>query len=148
MQIARLVISSFALAGLVAAQPILRIISPAEGATVHPGESLNVDVEAIPPEAFELVFVAGAEPISFSKEKLSKPPYRFTVQIPTGIRPDKYPITAAGFALPTGQLIISSSIKILIERSDSPVGITVYPVVADFTMDQKRYIQVTGLYAD
>jgi hypothetical protein len=36
----------------------------------------------------------------------------------------------------------------VIERADSPVSITVYPVVADFTMEQKRYLQVTGLYAD
>jgi uncharacterized protein YjdB len=46
------------------------------------------------------------------------------------------------------RLIYSNSIDVVIERADSPVSITVYPVVADFTMDQKRYLQVTGLYAD
>src|SRR5580698_4630869 len=136
MQIVRLAISSCALAGLLVAQPSLRITSPINGATVHPGETLTVDVEAIPPEAFKFVFVAGADPISLSKEKLSKPPYRFTVQIPAGTRPDKYPITAAGFALSTGQLMNSASVDVLVERADSPISITVYPLTADFTMEQ------------
>ncbi|HTB19384.1 MAG TPA: hypothetical protein VK708_14790, partial [Bryobacteraceae bacterium] len=122
MQIVRLAISSCALAGLLVAQPSLRITSPADGAIVHPGETLTVDVEALPPEAFKLVFVAGADPISLSKEKLSKPPYRFTVQIPAGTRPDKYPITAAGFALSTGQLMNSASVDVLVERADSPIS--------------------------
>jgi hypothetical protein len=40
------------------------------------------------------------------------------------------------------------SISIVVERSDSPVSLTVYPVIADFTMDQERYFSVTGVYAD
>jgi hypothetical protein len=46
------------------------------------------------------------------------------------------------------QLVNSNPIEIAVERADSPVTISVYPIVADFTMDQKRYLQVTGLYAD
>jgi len=45
-------------------------------------------------------------------------------------------------------LVSSDPIEIFVERADSPVSISVYPIVADFTMDQKRYLQVTGLYAD
>lgn len=129
------------------AQPSLRITSPPDGATVHPGESLTVEVEASPPGAFKLVFVEGFEPIGFSKEALDRPPYRFTVQIPAGITPDKYGLTALG-STRSSQLVVSTPIHILVERADSPMSISVYPVVADFTMDQKRYLQVTGLYAD
>ncbi len=113
---------------------------------MHPGESLTVTVDVSPPEgAFRTVFVDG---IGFGKEVLKAPPYRFTVHIPVDIRPDKYPVIAYAFSASTGQLVNSEPITVLVERADSPVSISVYPVVADFTMDQKRYFSVTGLYAD
>ncbi len=147
-QLLRLLVPSCALTGLLLAQPSLRITTPTDGTTAHPGELLTVQVEASPAEAFKLVFVVGFEPIGFGREQLDKPPYRFTVKIPIGIRPDKYPITACGFAFSEGQLVNSDPIDILVERADSPISITVYPVVADFSMEQKRYLQVTGVYAD
>ena len=88
-----------ALAGLLGAQPTLRIVSPADGATVHPGETFVVTVDVSPPEgAFRIVFVSGTESISFSKEKLKAPPYRFTLQIPDGTAPGEYYVTAGGSA--------------------------------------------------
>jgi hypothetical protein len=142
-------ISSCLLTGFLVAQPSLKITSPGAGTTAHPGESLTVTVEVLPPEgAFRLVTVIGLDPIGFAKEKLDAPPYRFTVHIPTTIAPDTYLLTAAGFSLSTGQLVNSDPINILVERTDSPVSISVYPTVADFTMHQKRYLQVTALYAD
>lgn len=135
------------MAGLLVAQPTLRIVSPAEGSTFHPGESVTVDVEASPPEAFKLVYVVGFDPIGFSKEKVDRPPYRFSVRIPDRIRPDKYGLTAFG-STQAGQLVTSNPVLILVERADSPVSVSVYPVVVDFTMDQKRYLEVTGHYAD
>ena len=86
----------------------------------------------------------GGDPVGFSKEKLDKPPYRFTLQIPRSTRPDKYPIAAAGFTSINRGLLNSHSITVLVERADSPVSLTVYPVIADFTMDQKRYFPVTA----
>jgi len=55
--------------------------------------------------------------------------------------------------LPLGSLVAqpslrSNPINILVERADSPISIIVYPTIADFTMDQKRYFSVTGTYAD
>ncbi len=148
MKLIGALIASCALTGLLAAQPSLWITSPADGIAVRPGETLIVTVEVSPPEAFGLVFVAGFDPIGFSEEELNKPPYRFTLQIPRGIRPDRYSITAAGFTSPNRELLSSHPITILVERVDSPVSLTVYPVIADFTMDQKRYFSVTGHYAD
>ena len=138
-------ISSCAPTGLLTAQPSLRITSPTDRTTVYPGDTLTVTVDVSPPAAFGLVFVAGGDPVGFSKEKLDKPPYRFTLQIPRSTRPDKYPIAAAGFTSINRELLNSHSITVLVERADSPVSLTVYPVIADFTMDQKRYFPVTGL---
>jgi hypothetical protein len=137
-------ISSCALTGLLTAQPRLRITSPTDGTTVYRGDTLTVTVDVSPPAAFGLVFVAGGDPVGFSKEKLDKPPYRFTLQIPRSTRPDKYPIAAAGFTSINRELLNSHSITVLVERADSPVSLTVYPVIADFTMDQKRYFPVTA----
>lgn len=93
------------------------------------------------------MYVVGFDPIGFSEEGRKAPPYRFTVHIPDGISPKKYPLTALGSTEPA-QLVNSDPITILVERSDSPVSISVYPPVADFTMNEKRYLQVTGLCAD
>jgi hypothetical protein len=47
-----------------------------------------------------------------------------------------------------GQQINSDSINILVERADSPMSFSIYPTVTDFTLAQKRYLQVTALYAE
>jgi hypothetical protein len=57
-------------------------------------------------------------------------------QIPSGTRPNRYAITAVGVTF-AKEFVFSRSVEIMIERSDSPVSITVYPAAADFTMDQK-----------
>jgi len=127
MQVVRLAISFCVLAGLLVAQPSLRITSP--------------------PGAFEVVAIGAPHPLAKDKQVIMTPPYNFTIEVPSGIRPDKYPVTAVGITF-SKEFVYSHSVEILVERADSPVSITVYPVVADFTMEQRRYIQVTGLYAD
>jgi hypothetical protein len=136
-----------ALTGLVLAQPSLKIVTPADGTTVHPGESLTVQVDVSPPGVFDTVSVSGSIPIGNRGTVLNAPPYRFTIQIRGGITPTKYFLAALGITL-SKELVYSDPIDILVERADSPLSISVYPTVADFTMDQKRYLQVTGLYAD
>jgi hypothetical protein len=147
--VAKLFVAVCTLAGFLLAQPSLRITSPVDGTIVHPGESLTVTVDVFPPEgAFQAVLVAGFEPIGLGKQALKAPPYRFTVQIPDRIKPGRYPITALG-STGSAQLLNSDPVVILVERADSPISISVYPPMAlDFTMGQKRYLQVTGTYAD
>ena len=153
LQAVKGLIASCAVTGILLAQPSLRITSPADGATVHPGESLTVMDDASPPEGtFQMVLVVGFTPIGNSKEALGAPPYRFTMQIPNGIRPGRYTLTATGSMLPghpvASDPVMSDPITIFVERADSPISLRVYPPTLDFTMDQKRYMQVTGLYAD
>ncbi len=147
VKIIRLALLLCPLNGLLLAQPSLRIISPAGGATVHPGESVIVTVDVSPQSAFEIVLVNAPTPLGKGKQVLKAPPYQFTIEVPRDTRPDKYAITALGIT-PAKQFIYSNPVEILVERSDLPVSMSVYPVVADFTMDQKRYLQVTGTYAD
>lgn len=148
-QFGRLLSLSCALTALLVAQPRLRIISPADGTVVSPGGSLAVTVEVNPPTgAFQSVFVAVFEPIGYSKQILSAPPYRFTLQIPSRTRPDKYPVTAVGF---TGrdQVVMSDPIDILVERTDLPVRLRVSPTGGyDLLLDEKGYLEVTGEFAD
>jgi hypothetical protein len=95
MQIVRLVISSYALARLLAAQPSLRITSPAEGTTVHPSKSLTVTVEVSPPEAtFVAVLVVAPDPLGFGKPDPYARPYRFTIQMSEHAPPKKYSLAA------------------------------------------------------
>lgn len=136
--------------GLLLGQPSLRITSPADGTTVRRGESLTVVVEASPTErVFQAVFIGAPDPLGvpFSKTNLTAPPFRFTIQMPDRIRPGMYALTAGGVTW-SRQFVYSRPITILAERTDSPVSISVFPPVADFTMSEKRFLQVTGLYAD
>ncbi len=147
-QLVRLLVSLCILAGFLEAQPSLRITSPADGATVHPGETLTVTVDVSPPKGvFDTVLVGGSTPIGNGKEALNAPPYKFTIQIPSGITPTKYFLAAKGITS-SKEFVYSEPIDILVERVGSPVSIVVYPTVADFTMEQKRYLQVTGRYKD
>jgi hypothetical protein len=61
------VISWLVLTGLLAAQPSLRITSPADGTLAHPGESVTVTVAASPPDAFSAIFVTGPDPIPYGQ---------------------------------------------------------------------------------
>lgn len=105
-------------------------------------------VAASPPDAFSVILVTGPDPIGYGQEVPGASPYRFTIQIPEHIPPKKYYLSALGSMKGHAELVNSELINILVERADSPVSISAYPVVADFTMDQKRYFSITGLYAD
>jgi hypothetical protein len=63
MKLIGALISSWILTGLLTAQPSLRITSPANGTTVHPGDTLTVTVDVSPPTVFQYVVVVGFDPI-------------------------------------------------------------------------------------
>lgn len=132
--------------GFLAAQPSLRITSPANGTIVHPGQSLTVTVEASPAGAFQQVIVIGWDPIGFA-QPLSAPPYRFTIQIPIKIVPRRYLLTADGMTSP-GHGATSDPIEIVVERSGSPIRLHVEPSLLDLSLSEKGYLRVVGEYAD
>jgi hypothetical protein len=105
------------------AQPTLRIIRPAEGAIINAGQALAVTVEASPANAFQGVFIIGADPIGFS-QMLERPPYQFSLPIRRDITPrrDGYTITAQGILAP-GQGASSDPVTIHLERADIPINL-------------------------
>jgi hypothetical protein len=137
---------SFLLAGLLAAQPTLRITSPNDASVVHPGQSLTVIVAASPPGSFQQVVIVAWDPIGGSLP-LKAPPYQFTVQIPNEIDPGEYLITAHGATEP-GHDIRSNSIRIVVERVDLPLSLRVEPSLLRISAGQKGYLRVVGVFGD
>lgn len=140
MQLARLLIASFALTGFLVAQPSLRITSPVDGTVFHPGDTVNVTVEATP--GFQTVLVGS--PFGYG-DGLKTPPYRFTLRIKSNLRPRKYPITATGFVIP-GQLVTSDTIFVQVEWPDQPVRLSVE--TSDTFFKDMKYVDVIGEFAD
>jgi hypothetical protein len=134
------------LAGLLAAQPTLRITSPKDGAVVHPGQSLIVTVDGSPAGAFQQVIIAARDPIGGSRP-LMAPPYQFTIQIPSRISPGRYALTADGMTAP-GQGATSDPISIVVERADTPLSLRVEPSLLRMSAGQKGYLRVVGVFGD
>ncbi len=133
------------LGGLLVGQPSLRITSPRDGAVVNPGQSLTVTVEASPTAAFKEVVIIGGDPIGFS-QPLSAPPYRFTILIPKNITARQYLLTADGYTVPGKG--VSASIRINVERADSPVSLDVYPSSMHLSPGHKGFLSVSGKFSD
>jgi hypothetical protein len=149
MQLVRVLVSSFALSGFLVAQPSLRITSPANGTVAHPGEQVTVTVDVSPPiGVFQRVDIISTSPIESSKETLKAPPYQFTIQVPIGIRPNRYQVTAIGSTSP-GNLVNSNPIILLVERTDLPVRLRVEPAtLLDLPTEAKGYLQAFGAFPD
>jgi len=105
-------------AGALAAQPSLRITSPAAGTVVNPGGSIKVVVEAS--GVFKNVAVVGCNQIGGSGT-LAAPPYEWTIELPKDTWVGQCPLTAVGFG-PAPQPVDSEPITILVELpEDAPM---------------------------
>ena len=123
----------------------LQITSPASGTVANPGQTLTVSVAASG-GTFQQVYILGQDPIPIS-QPLSSPPYQFTIQVPTNIRPDRYTLTAGGFTSP-GQGFDSDPIDIDIERPDNPISIRVEPSILELTPGETGGLRIIGLFND
>ncbi len=129
----------------VAAKTVLQITSPAEGTVVNPGQTINITVSSSGP-TFAQVIVIGQDPIGFSKV-LMGPPYQFSIQIPSKIRPGRYTLTASG-ATARGQGAESDPISIDVEPADSPSKIRVEPSSLSLPVGGRSGLRVIGKYSD
>ncbi len=129
-----------------AAQPTLRITSPAPGAVVPSGKTLVVEVEAAG-GAFRAVVLLGSVPVN-RVFALTAPPYRFEIPIPPNAASQTYFLVVVGTTV-AGEGVKSEEVKIDIERPDPPVRIRNEgsTISFDYVGDQARLI-VTGTYAD
>jgi hypothetical protein len=98
-------------AGTLAAQPSLRITSPASGTLFNPGQSIKVVVEAT--GVFKDVLVIGGGPLG-ATVMLPAPPYQWTIELPKDICPGPYNLTATGFG-PPPKPIDSDTVTIQVE---------------------------------
>lgn len=102
---------------LIRAQTSLQIISPADGSTVNPGQTLTVSVSTSGAPPAQLTIV-GEDPIGFS-QVLTSAPYQFSIQVPSEIDSGMYTVTAWGVTA-WGDTVESESISIDVERAGSP----------------------------
>lgn len=127
------------------AQPTLQITSPVNGATVAPGQVLNITVSASG-GTFLGVGVLGTYPFP-SAQPLAAPPYQFSVQIPALLRLGSYNLTAWGGVVP-GQPIYSAPVSINVVTLRAPT-LTAHPSALNlrFVGDQAP-LQIIGTLSD
>lgn len=127
------------------AQPKLTITSPKDGTVFHPGQTVKVNVEALPANAFKVIFIVGWSPIGFS-EPLFARPYRFDLQLPANVAPGEYQLTANGTTAPD-QNTDSKPVTIIVEPSDPPLRLHIEPTILELLPGQKGYLRVVGEFA-
>src|SRR5450755_1912476 len=99
---------------LLSAKVSLKITSPADGAVVHPGDSVTVTVSATGASFAQMIIIA-QDPIA-SSQVSTAPPYQFSIQIPSDITPGSYALTASGAVSP-GNGVESDPVSIDVERA-------------------------------
>ncbi len=125
------------------AQPALKITSPANGASVEPGQTLNITVAASG-GTFQAVIVLGTNPLGTSRG-LVAPPYNFSISVPKQIPLGTYYLTAEGVVGP-GQGVYSSQISVNVVKSGTPI-LTSEPSILNLRyVGDQAPIQVYGTY--
>jgi hypothetical protein len=128
-----------------AADPTLRIVAPAEGTVVRPGQTFTVDVES--DSKFELVGVIGEGPLG-STEARRVPPYRFTMKTPSRPALRLYMITAVAYRQ-SGDMITSAPINVDVERLDYPQKLVSIDSGLSFRRVGEEYaLSINGIFDD
>jgi len=119
----------WAATALLNAQPSLQIASPASGASVQLGQTLNITVTAS--GTFQLVTILSSNGLPNPQpEALASPPYQFSISIPSNIQLGTYYLTAVG-ALGPGQGVSSPQVPINIVGNGIPT-LTAQPASINF----------------
>jgi uncharacterized protein YjdB len=135
---------SFGLATTAWAQNLL-LTSPSNGTVVNPGQTLSIAV-TVSGGVVTNVFVVGENPIGWSQVLVS-PPYQFTIQMPVGISPRNYQLTATGVNA-SGQSFDSDPVTIDVERDDAPVSIDSNLSSLNEAIGDTGYLRVNATYSD
>ncbi len=129
-----------------AGPPALRIVSPADGALVHPGETLPVTVQATPGVNFQAIGLGAAAPLQSSHARTFAP-WNFTLQIPKNTPPGIYHFTALGRG--AAGLSGSAPVALQIERRDMPLALLAQPARIDFeSFGEEIPLVVHGAFSD
>jgi hypothetical protein len=103
----------------------VRIVSPSGKTVVSPGQSIKVTVEVTLPEPPLFVGLITTFHATGVPERVSSPPYEFTLTIPKGTRPGQYGCTAvalrtSGQTREWGRGVPSQPIILIVERAEDP----------------------------
>ncbi|MBI4489692.1 MAG: DUF11 domain-containing protein [Deltaproteobacteria bacterium] len=124
---------------------LLRIVSPADGAVVAPGQTITVVVEVAPGSPFTHIGVIG-ENIGFSEPKTT-PPFDFSLTIPNNLIGQKM-LTAVGIISP-GDGLFSQSVTVNIETAATLKDLKISLRQIDFRFaGAQSALNVTGIFAD
>lgn len=123
----------------------IRIVSPADGTIIRPGEAITVSVEVAAGSSFTHVGVI-AENIGFSPAK-SSPPFDFSFVIPNNLVGPKK-LTALGIIRP-GEGLFSRSVTINIEPAAALSALKVSFTRINFKYPgQQLPLHVDGVFTD
>jgi len=123
----------------------LRIMSPANGTLVNPGQRLTIEVTATG-GPFAHILLAGDLPTGGIQD-LTSPPYRFAFEIPKDVTPRRYAVWAWGF-LDSGAEVHSNLVNIDVEPADAPVHLNVDPTPLYKHVGDIGYLITTATYRD
>src|SRR5207249_86794 len=92
------------------------------------------------------VAVIGTDPLG-GTDALTAPPFQYSLNVPTLIRPGLYYLTAIG--ADGHAVVFSSSISIDVERSDFPTQLGVEPTQIFFeSQGEQLPLRIVGSFAD
>jgi len=140
-----------------AQQSLLRILSPASGFMVRPGQAVTITVSA--DSAVQKLVLMGQHPLGMARLAFDGAagrvaqgqgdgnPLQFLLTIPTAIQPGTYRVTAVGRT--SGGSVESEALALDVERPDQPTRIWAEPSIIQFTHAGDQIpMRVLGAFAD
>ena len=140
-----------------AQESLVRILSPASGLVVKPGQTVTAAVSADP--AVQKLVLVGQHPLGMARLASDGAagivasgqgeghPQQFLLTIPTTIQPGTYRVTAVG-RTPDG-VVESNALVLDVERPDQPTRIWAEPSIIQLThLGDQIPLRVLGIFAD
>lgn len=140
-----------------AQQEPLRILSPASGLVVRPGQTVTIAVSA--DSAVHKLVLMGQHPLGMARPTIDGAtglvaqgqgegrPLQFLLTIPTAVQPGSYRVTALGRT--SAGAVESKALALDVERPDAPTRIWAEPSIIQFThLGDQIPLRVLGAFAD
>lgn len=140
-----------------AQESLLRILSPASGLVVRPGQAITITVSA--DSTVQKLVLTGQHPLGMARLAVDGAagfvahgqgeghPLQFLLTIPNAIQPGTYRVTAMGRT--SGGAVESKALALDVERPDEPTRIWAEPSIIQFThLGDQIPLRVLGAFAD
>jgi len=138
-----------------AQESMLRILSPASGVVVRPGQTVTITVSA--DAAVEKLVLTGQHPLGMAQlasggaagrvAQSQEHPLQFLLTIPTAIQPGIYRVTAVGRT--ADGTVESNALALDVERPDQPSRVWAEPSIIQFAhLGDQIPLRVLAAFAD